>query len=89
MYWAEKYVLLYRSKRPIPGSDMINAVIGQFILIGPIFLALGISTWTGFLSNSTTNLRFLIHMISIGVSVLFFILPFNSVYQLIFARLDD
>jgi len=80
MYWAEKYVLLNRSMRSIPGSDMINAAIDQLILLGPIFLALGVATWTNFLSNNTTNLRFLINMISIAISVLFFILPFNSIY---------
>jgi len=50
MYWAQKYSLLNRMKRPIPGSDMINATMGSMITLGPIMLVVGSIVFSDLLS---------------------------------------
>jgi hypothetical protein len=49
MYWAEKYCLLNRCKRPTPSSAVIAEAIGQLVAFGSIILSLGAMTWLHFL----------------------------------------
>jgi len=41
MYWAQKFTLFYRSKRPIPGTNLINIITSQIIAGGGLFYAIG------------------------------------------------
>jgi hypothetical protein len=51
MYWVQKYSLLNRIKRPIPGTDLVNAAIGQLVNLGPLFYAIGALCWSHFLDG--------------------------------------
>lgn len=49
MYWAQKYSLFHRSKRPVPGTNLVNNAMYQLILFGGIVYSLGSLTWSNFL----------------------------------------
>jgi hypothetical protein len=86
MYWSQKYSLLNRMKRPVPGSDMVNEAMGSVITFGPIMLAGGNMVFSDYLSeHGEGNLKFLLHLISIGVGVFFYLLPFKLIYRCIFS----
>jgi hypothetical protein len=88
MYWSQKYSLLNRMKRPVPGSDMVNEAMSSVITFGPIMLAGGNMVFSDYLSAyGQGNLKFLLHLISIGVGVFFYLLPFKLIYRCIFS--DD
>lgn len=87
MYWVQKYCLLNRVKRPIPGSDMINTALGEVITLGPIMLATGALVFSDLLSShGDRNLKFLLHLIAIGIGVLFYLLPFKTIYKMIYSE---
>lgn len=46
MYWLQKYSLLNRMSRPVPGTDLINTAMSQMINLGPIFFAIGALSWS-------------------------------------------
>lgn len=46
MYWLQKYSLLNRMSRPVPGTDLINTAMSQMINLGPIFFAVGALSWS-------------------------------------------
>lgn len=87
MYWTQKYSLLNRMKRPVPGSDMINVAMSSVITLGPIMLGVGVMVFTDFLSDhGEGNLKFLLHIIAIGIGVFFYLLPFKLIYRCIFSE---
>lgn len=87
MYWIQKYTLLNRNQRPIPGDDTINLVIAQLVTLGPVLFASGFLIFNYFFTaNSGTNFNFLIQIISVGFGALFYLLPFNTVYRKIFSE---
>jgi hypothetical protein len=51
MYYAEKYVLFYRSSRPRPSSDLLNSYLNNILYFCICAYALGSLTWTNFLKN--------------------------------------
>ena len=51
MFWAQKWSLFNRMRRPIPGNDMVNAAMGQLIFLGPFIYSIGSLTWSNFLPN--------------------------------------
>lgn len=82
MYWAEKYSLLSRSKRPTPSSSLLEDAMGQLISFGPCVISMGILTWYNLLPPNDSdfgNISYISHLVSAGLSLLFFIFPFNSV----------
>ena len=50
MYWSQKYSVLSRCKRPIPGTTAVNTAMFQLIHLGPLFFSLGNFTWSHFLT---------------------------------------
>jgi len=44
-YWVDKYCLLYRCKRPIPGSNFVNKAAYQAICLGGLVYSFGSLTW--------------------------------------------
>lgn len=48
MYWAQKYAIFNRMKRPVPGTDTINVAMFQLIYLGGVFYSLGALTWSNF-----------------------------------------
>lgn len=51
MYYAEKFVLYYRSSRPRPSSDLLNESLNKILYFCICAYALGSLTWTNFLKN--------------------------------------
>jgi hypothetical protein len=87
MYWVQKFSLLRRTKRPIPGADMVNVAVGQIIGLGPIMLALGQLVFSDILSaNDTRGYHYLVHFITVLVSVFFYLIPFKIIYRLIYSE---
>lgn len=51
MYWIQKYTLLYRTRRPFPGNDLINTTMYKLICFGPLVFSLGNLTWSNLLPD--------------------------------------
>jgi hypothetical protein len=86
MYWIQKYCLLRRVKRPIPGSDTINEAVGQIITLGPVMLAVGALIFSDILTDHDfRGFHFLINFISVIISIFFYIFPFKIIYRLLFS----
>lgn len=49
MYWAQKYTLFHKCRRPVPGTKILNDVLVQFIYAGPLFYSLGSLTFINLL----------------------------------------
>jgi len=74
-------------KRPVPGSDMINVTMSSVITLGPILLGVGALVFSDILSeHGEGNLKFLLHIISIGIGGFFYLLPFKIIYNCIFSE---
>lgn len=79
MYWAEKYVLFNRAKRPPPGSDIINAAMSQVIYLCPLVYSLGSLTWPIFIPGGSPYSSLLPNLIAVGASVVMFIIPLEAI----------
>jgi hypothetical protein len=89
MYWAQKYTLFNKFRRPFPGTDLINVAMGQLILLGGIVYALGSLCWTAFFPNSIPAAALIPNLIAIGLGVFLFIFPFNALFRCIFDDGND
>jgi|JI6StandDraft_1071083.scaffolds.fasta_scaffold05347_13 hypothetical protein len=78
-YWAEKYVLFNRSKRPPPGSDIINSTMCQIIYLCPLVFGLGGLTWPVFMPNGTPKSALIPNLVICGIAVLLFIIPLETI----------
>lgn len=86
MYWAEKYSLLYRSNRPTPSSSLLGEAMHALISFGPCVISIGSLTWFNLLPSKNTdfsNLSYLSRLVSVILSILFFLFPFNSILDAI------
>lgn len=48
MFFAQKYSLFNRSRRPVPGNNFINTAMYQLIFLGPAFFTIGSFCWSNF-----------------------------------------
>lgn len=55
MYWAQRFSLYNRCKRPTPGNNVVNTAMFQLIYAGPLFYTLGSLCWSNFLGNLTSG----------------------------------
>lgn len=81
MYWAQKYVLFNRMRRPIPGNDLINTALNQLIFLGPIVYSLGSLTWANFFPEGTPKYALLPNLIAIGISAFMWIFPLQLIFS--------
>lgn len=51
MFYANKYVLFYRSSRPKPSSSLINETLSRILNFMVVIYSLGSLTWTSFIPN--------------------------------------
>lgn len=79
MYWVEKYSLFNRYRRPVPGMDFVNNAVYRMISFGPIVYTFGSLTWANFSPNGIPPEAIIPNLIALGVSVILFCLPFNSI----------
>lgn len=84
MYWAQKWTIFNRSKRPVPGTDLINVAMGQLILLGGIFYALGSLCWMNFFPEALPAEALVPNLIALGFGILLFLFPFNALFRCIF-----
>ena len=78
MFWTQKYTLLNKMKRPVPGTDLVNVAMFQLILLGGFIYSLGSLTWSNFLPNGIPKEALLPNLISLGISLLVFVLPYRA-----------
>lgn len=85
MYWIHKYSLFNRVRRPVPGTDLVNAAMGQMVSLGPIFFALGALSWSHFIDGYKVKeghiIFYIPNIVSGGLSTLFFIFPFSIIFD--------
>ena len=81
LYWIQKYTVLNRIKRPIPGTSFINDAMFQLISLGPFFYSLGALTWSHFLGNNLSLTESVPNLVAIGFAVTLFVFPFQTVFD--------
>ena len=84
MYWAQKYSIFNRMQRPVPGTDLINTAMWQIIYLGGIAYALGSLVWSNFLPDGIPESALVPNLIAVVVGVIMFILPYRSIFNLVF-----
>lgn len=81
MYWAQKFTLFYRYKRPVPGTDFVNKTVYQLIFIGPLIYSLGSLTWSNFDPNGIPPEAIIPNLVAVAFSALLIILPMNPIIE--------
>lgn len=79
MYWIEKYAVLHKSQRPVPGVDTISVTMYQMVYLGAAAYALGSLTWSNFLKHESFRNSLVANLISAGIGLIIFIFPYESV----------
>lgn len=82
MYWAQKYTLLNKMQRPVPGTNLVNVTMFQLILIGGFVYSLGSLTWSNFMPGGIPQEALLPNLIALGIGVLTFLLPYRAIIAL-------
>lgn len=78
MYWVQKHSIFNRYKRPVPGGNIIDKAMFQFIDFGPIVFSLGSLTWSNFLPDGEPKYALVPNLISCGVALITFIFPYHK-----------
>lgn len=84
MFWAEKYVLLNRSRRPLISCRTLTERAKSLILLGPMIIGFGGLIWVYKLlpqSSSFDSLIMAAYLTLISVGFLYFITPFDSIFK--------
>ena len=84
MYWVQKYCMLYRYRRPVPGSDFVNQAVWQIIHLGPFLYSLGALTWSNFMPDGIPERAIVPNLIALGFSVLLIVVPIKSILIALF-----
>lgn len=79
MYLAQKYALLFRSKRPQPSSDRINKALNIVLDFTVCAYAFGSLTWTNFLYTPNRTFALVPNILSLCVGLLLYIIPYNRI----------
>ena len=84
MFWAQKYSIYNRMKRPVPGTDLINNALGQLILAGGIMYSLGSLCWSNFFPGGIPAEALIPNIISLVFGIILFLFPYAAVFHCIF-----
>lgn len=82
MYWAQKFSLLYRCKRPAPGNNSINTAMYQLIYLGPVFYAIGSFCWSHFFKHNFIGIA--PNLVAVIIAGVIFLIPYKKLIKLIF-----
>lgn len=82
MYWVQKYSLFNKMKRPIPGTNLVNAAMFQIVLIGGLVFSLGSLTWSNFMPNGIPKEALLPNIIGLGIGLFVFLIPYGTILAL-------
>jgi hypothetical protein len=84
-YWAQKYSLFHRCKRPVPGTRILYNVMVQFVYAGGLFYSLGSLTFINFLPKDVlkTDLRFALvaNILSVAFAGVSLFIPYSYIYE--------
>lgn len=87
-YWAVKYSLFHRCKRPVPGSKILYDTMVQFVYAGGLFYSLGSLSFINLipqdLFDNKLNFGLIANLIAIGISTIALFIPFSYLYAIIF-----
>jgi len=87
-YWAVKYSLFHRCKRPVPGTKILYDTMVQFVYAGGLFYSLGSLSFTNLipedLFDNKLNFALIANLIAIGISALSLFIPFSYLYAIFF-----
>lgn len=87
-YWAIKYSLFHRCKRPVPGTRILYDTMVQFVYAGGLFYSLGSLSFINFIPKDIfaieLNFALIANLIAIGISALSLFIPFSYLYALVF-----
>jgi hypothetical protein len=79
MYWAQKYSLFKRCRRPVPGKNIINNAMYQLIYLGPVFYTVGSFCWSHFFKDDWIGYA---PNLTAGIlSVIIFMLPYRRIVK--------
>ena len=77
MYWAQKYSLFHRCRRPVPGNETINTIMFQFIYIGPLVYSTGNLIWLQIFPDVLSSPIYTPMLLSFIFSVVILFLPYS------------
>ena len=81
-YWIQKYNVLNRIKRPVPGTSFINNAMFQLVSLGPIFYCLGALMWSHFIDSPSSVAYGIPNLVALGFSIAIFLLPFHTLFEI-------
>ncbi len=89
-YWAQKYCLFNRCKRPVPGTRVLYNVMMQFVYAGGLFYSFGSLTFINFIPKSLlfTELKFALiaNIISIIIAGISLFIPYSYIFGKLFEK---
>lgn len=86
MYWAQKYSLFNKMKRPVPGTDLVNVTMFQLIICGGVAYSLGSLTWSNLIPGGIPKSALIPNLVALGISLTMILLPYNAI---LLSLLDD
>jgi hypothetical protein len=88
-YWASKYSLFRRCKRPVPGTKILYDTTVQFIYLGGLFYGLGSLIFINILPDNlikqSNKSAFIANIAAIGLGGLTMLIPFSWIYNLFYS----
>jgi len=78
-YWVDKYCLLNRCKRPIPGSNFVHKTIFHIVGFGGIAFSLGNLTWFNFFPNIYSPITSISNFVGLAVSLVLVFFPYSLI----------
>lgn len=70
-------------KRPIPGTNLVNAAMFQIVLSGGLVFSLGNLTWSNFMPNGIPEDALFPNVIGLGIGLFVFMVPYGTILALI------
>ena len=82
MFWAQKYSLYNRCRRPVPGNKAINTTMYTLIYLGPAFFGIGSFCWSHFFEHEFIGIA--PNLTTCIIAFIIFILPYRALVNLFF-----
>ncbi len=83
-YWAQKYCLFHRCKRPVPGTRILYDTMVQFVYAGGLFYSLGSLAFINLIPKDIfekeLNFALIANLIAVGISTISLFIPFSYIY---------
>ena len=80
-YWAHKHVLFTRSKRPVPGTNLINTVVAQMLGLGGVVMGVGELILVELTTQESLPATKIPIIVTIVVGVVIFLLPYEWAFR--------